>query len=286
MRILLLGTRGVGKTTLIHSMYGHFQEGSGFTLDTPDTHTEMLSVYKALRRGRFPDASAHRKEYDLTLSYDGNPIFDFSWIDYQGAIYEDDPLSPVDLQSLESDMKEADAAICFFEQSEYSEENQNFLLTTQNLTSLLVRVSDFMPISFVVTKCDLRPRPFTKQELLAPLSEVVSAIADNEHITGTLVQVSCGRNEWNIDLPLLFILYFGVILRHQNEEQELLARRNELMNRSIFAIFGDWIDSRLSGQSTDYENLNSSISAFNSSLQWRQAAVEQIEKRFEDEISF
>jgi len=272
MKILLLGTRGVGKTTLIHSMYGYFQEGPGFTLHTSDQHSNMISVYKALRRGRFPDATSHRSQYDLTLSYGGNGILEFSWIDYQGIIYEDAPLSSSDLQSLESDIKNADAAICFFEYSEYSINNHNFLIATQNLSNLLARIDGFMPISFVVTKCDLREHPFTKKELLAPLSEVVDAISDNDHITGALVQVSCGRKEWNIDLPLLFVLYFGLIRRHQYEEAQISARQDELMNRSIFSDIGDWIDSRWNGYSTDHEILNRRINEFNASAQWRENA--------------
>jgi GTPase SAR1 family protein len=286
MKILLLGTRGVGKTTLIHSMYGHFQEGRGFTLGTSDGHAEMLSVYKGLRRGQFPDPSSQRKQYDLTLSYGGNAILNFSWIDYQGIIYEDAPLSSSDLKSLESDIEKADAVICFFEQREFSENNQNFLVTTQNLTYILGRMNGFMPVSFVVTKCDLRSRPFTKRELLAPLSEIVDAISDNDHIIGSLLQVSCGRKEWNIDLPLLFVLYFGVIIRNQQEYEELTARQKHLMNRSIFSDIGDWLDSRLSGYGTDYEILSRRIDSYNASAQWRKYATEQIEKRLEHEITF
>ncbi len=288
MNILLLGTRGAGKTTLMHSMYGYFQTPrEGLTITADSGHDKLMDGYRGIMKGIYPNADNQRKKYQMALKYCDEKIFDFSWIDYYGGIYEDNyNASEEDLKKLQKDILNSDGLICFFDSSQYHKNNDYFLQTIQALGQIFVHIKKVFPVSFIVTKSDLLSQPMYKSTLRAPLEPIIGSISRNGHICGSLFQSSCGRTFRNVDTPLFFMLIFGVILKAKMEYKEIEERRTNLSKRSIWKDIADWADSRLNGYGTDYEILNRRIDDYNKIVGFQNDAIKRMASRLENAIIF
>jgi hypothetical protein len=66
-------------------------------------------------------------------------------------------------------------------------------------------------IAIVFTKFDLVDGH--DDELFKPTSTLLKTISTSETVVGTLIPISCGINPTNTELPILFVLHFGILLQ-------------------------------------------------------------------------
>ena len=196
MRIVMLGSTGVGKTTYMASLYGVMQQSvEGFRLRAVqfEDHKRWIALAERIRQGEYPAATDQRQEYNFYLRYEGRKILQFVWADYRGGAIRETQDSE-QAKSLLQDLKTADGIMLFCDCHKLS---QGDLRSNQigRMTAL--------------TKNDLVTN--FQENLLAPLAGLIAAINASEFVVGALIPVACSKELRNVSMPLLFVLHSAVV---------------------------------------------------------------------------
>ena len=253
MNILMLGHSGVGKTTYMASMYGLMQAGvERFSLAPKyiRDHDDLVSLARDIQRDTYPPQTAVKSSYEFWLKYDGQRFFPFTWSDYRGGALIEHSSSD-DARQLVRDLSKCDGILVFCD-SEQAASRRGAGRDIRRMTSLigeaLSQIKRPIPIGIVFTKSDLVKE--IDEHMWASVEGLCQVVDASENPAGVVIPVACGSRPENIELPLLFLLYYGVALTHnalfeQMEEDELEgdhytqeAAEHPIWN-FIDGIFGD-----------------------------------------------
>ena len=214
MKIVMLGHSGVGKTTYMASMYGQMRQGiDGFGLISPDPQVdrELVEACQRIHAGSYPAATDQRAKYDFTLIYKGASCFSFTWLDFRGGVL-DERRDSTDSSKFHKDLVTADAILLFCDATVSSERHVRRQIGRMNqMVSGAVReIEHPMPLGIVLTKMDCAADS-AFGEIERKLDGLISAVSASETVVGSLLPVACGRRSWNVELPVLFTLHFGIV---------------------------------------------------------------------------
>lgn len=211
----MLGHTNVGKTTYMASMYGTLQTPiHGFSLRAKNDghHQELQAMHQNIRWGRYPLPSQQRQQYDFSLLYAGRAVFPFEWVDYRGGALLEQSTSAQTSQ-LVSDLREADSMVLFCDSD--PKERRNVLRQVNRMMQFVGQALQNREkpatVAIVFTKVDLVDGPY--EEVYKPTVNLMQTIATSKTVIGTLIPVACGRAPVNTELPVLFVLYFGIVLQ-------------------------------------------------------------------------
>ncbi len=84
------------------------------------------------------------------------------------------------------------------------------------------RLDRVVPLGLVFTKADLVEE--LDDRIVQSINGLVEAVAASKHVVGTVIPVACGPTEMNVPAPVLFALYFGVLLKHNALVEQLNAQ--------------------------------------------------------------
>lgn len=226
IRILMLGNSESGKTTYMSSAYGLLQKPLyGFTVRAIDssTHSWLIHLYNNLQiRNIYPARTDKRTTYAFNLFYQGQSIINFEWKDIMGGIIDQ---KGSEVKAFVNDISTSDALMMFFEGEALLNNisSRTRLRRISNLISnnLDVIDSDDFYITILITKydciCDA-----DLNDVINPLMDFINMAEENEKIHVSVVPVACTKNELlHVDLPLLTILYGGIV-------NDYLSKANEL----------------------------------------------------------
>ncbi len=214
MRIVMLGSTGVGKTTYMASLYGVMQQSvEGFRLRAVqfEDHKRWIALAERIRQGEYPAATDQRQEYNFYLRYEGRKILQFVWADYRGGAIRETQDSE-QAKSLLQDLKTADGIMLFCDCHTLA---QGDLRSNQigRMTALTVQalqeLNQPMSLAVILTKNDLVTN--FQENLLAPLAGLIAAINASEFVVGALIPVACSKELRNVSMPLLFVLHSAVV---------------------------------------------------------------------------
>lgn len=221
MRIVTLGHTAVGKTTYMASLYGELQQSfDGFTLGTESSdHTNLLSISRAIGRGTYPPATAHRSQYEFSLKFDGTEVLKFNWSDYSGGAIvrtsEDQQA-----QRLLQDLEEADGLMLMCDSEALS---RRYFREIGRMTAIVARalrdLSHPISLAVVLTKSDLVYH--FNQQMLSHFSGLIGVIEASNKVSGALIPVACGRQVMNVPMPLFFALQASVNYKANTLEREM-----------------------------------------------------------------
>ncbi len=231
MRIIMIGHSKVGKTTYMASMYGAMQGGvNGFTLraSRTDDHKRFLALHQRTRANRFPAPTDQRAQYDFRLCHNDQAFFDFTWVDRRGgAILERSGSTEAD--QLVQDLRRCDGLLVFCDAAAAArgDEDANEM---ERVGQLVCRaVADRtkpMPIGVVFTKADLLgDDPEAARRALAPVRPLCDTVAASQTLIGSILGVACGPVEQNVVFPVLFALYYGIVIRANELAEEVNRQR-------------------------------------------------------------
>jgi energy-coupling factor transporter ATP-binding protein EcfA2 len=251
MKILMLGHKGVGKTTFMSCMYAALQrEIGGFSVQAKDDsdHRRLVKLAADVLKGRFPAPTDQLREYDLNLIYDGNAVLDFEWVDYRGGAL-DEAGSEAGMQELLEQLDTADGLIAFFDGPALAAGGRAARQTVGRIMVLLQRAIEddqrIVPIALVVTKADQVADQDVVIEALEPLWR---AISGSRTVYGSLIFTRCGLGfSENMEMPTLFVLHKGMHGMLVRMKASLEATRQKAAGYQSKSGFWDWVDSRLNG---------------------------------------
>jgi Double-GTPase 2 len=265
MKLMMLGGRGVGKTTSMYAMYRHFMTPrSGLRLVAADTaaREELGKGAELLRSGSYPPATLRRDKYDFNLCHNGDEVFQFSWIDYSGRWLTQQG-DPGNVEQLQRDLKECEGLFVFLEAEKFpAARNIELRQTIQILNGTLTAIEKILPVVFVITKCDSAPRGFDREYYEESLQPVLSNIARSTKVTATVTPIACGPRGRDEDMPLYFFLYLKMSQSHNegaNYVQGAFEAYQAYERRSYFDRLCDKIYSVTNGFPTDRQIVNRRI---------------------------
>jgi len=175
MRVMMIGTTGVGKTAFMGAMCYRipiYKEEFGFTFEAAYSEKSRRE-YKALKRigediyikGRYPDQSTHLQEYEFLLKYEipeENFSWEapFTWYDYRGGLLTDRHAPQKEYEELENLIVSSDALVLFLDLTAFIHDaeriSDDLEVINRLLTNTLSKVGDeFFAISIVLTKIDM-----------------------------------------------------------------------------------------------------------------------------------
>jgi hypothetical protein len=209
MKLMMIGGRGVGKTTLLYAMYDHFRvprSGLRFKAEDPASVTELERGADLLRKGAYPPATLRRETYSFNLYHDGEEVFDFSWIDYSGR-WLTQKTEAANAEQLKRDLGDCDGLFVFLEGARFpAHRDPELRQTIQVLNATLTRSEQFIPVVFVITKSDASPQGYDRDFYESSLRSVLANIERSQSVAGAVIPVSCGRSNRDVDLPMLYFL--------------------------------------------------------------------------------
>lgn len=248
MRIVTLGHTGVGKTTYMASLYGELQQSfDGFTLGTDSSdHTNLLNISRAIRRGTYPPATAHRNQYEFSLKFDGTEVLQFNWSDYSGgAIVRTSEDQQAKL--LLKDLEKADGLMLMCD-SQALHRGHFRQIGLRRMTAIAGRalrdLSKPISLAVVLTKADLVYH--FNQQMLSHFRGLIGVIEASNKVSGALIPVACGRQVMNVRMPLFFALQATVNYKANTLEREMESHLEEarILDRSNQGL--DWVADQLS----------------------------------------
>jgi hypothetical protein len=219
MNIVMLGHHGAGTTTFVSLMYCDMQDGvHGFALRATDhmQHRQLMADADRIRRGHYPAATHRRTSFDLVLHHQGAAILPFQWRDYRGGALTGLSTSP-DVAALHHDLTIADGIVLLVDGVKLlrSPRSAADLRRLVVLVQRALRERDAVPTPLVVTvtKCDLLDLDdkTVVDAIFNPFEALVAAVAESEHVHGTILPVACGPQPTNVVLPVLWALHYGVV---------------------------------------------------------------------------
>jgi GTPase SAR1 family protein len=256
MRIVMVGHEGVGKTTYVACMYREMATSGlhGFWVraNSDGEHRRLLSAATRVAQSSYPPPSEQRSTYGLTLRHGSTALIDFTWGDYRGGVMRESQTAQSE-EFLEDAMS-ADAVLIFIESTDLAGSRARGRARIRDLTNLAFQIIDrrevLVPIVLVITKSDLIENGEIPVE---PLTNFLTAVNGDQRVRATIAPVVCGPQTSNLLLPVMFSLYFGLLVR----AAELQARADAAEQTAIVAeagrSLGDWVRSRLAGVATNGE---------------------------------
>lgn len=248
IKILMLGNTQSGKTTYMSSAYSFLQKPVyGFSVKSKDKHVHkwFLRLYDNIRSENiYPSPTDKKSSYEFNLYYHGTPILPFEWKDFKGGIID---TSGNDINDLVDDIKKSDAIMMFFEGDALlkNERSRTRLRRVCNLINHnLSDIDDLFFITIVITKYDLLLNEHEFNQVISPLNAFIKAAEENENIIVHVVPVACTKHEFlHVDLPLLTILYGGILKNYINKGSEI---KKLLKQAEEYSTKAGWLDNMLS----------------------------------------
>jgi hypothetical protein len=259
MKIVMLGNSGAGKTTYLSLMYDEMRGGvAGFEVRAREGghHRQLLTDARAIRSSRYPPPTNRRDSFDFALSYAGEEVLPFTWRDHRGGAASGRTADGEDVAQLHADLKESDGIVMFIDGHALVHETraarQAARLSSHVLRAMKDRPEVLTPLVVAITKCDLIDTADDKvgEAIIAPLNELISAVAATKHILGTVIGVSCGPRPENVAVPVLWSLRFGII----GMAMRLKAAMDESAAQANRAAANDWWLDRLVSKITQEDS--------------------------------
>ncbi|MEM1002941.1 MAG: hypothetical protein AAGH46_09865 [Bacteroidota bacterium] len=272
MKIVMIGHSGVGKTTYIASLYGALQaKNNGFSLrtDVLSDHHKLIGLSEQIKKGVYPDATAIRSEYKFRLYHDSGEDIKFRWADYRGDAVTSE-MENEQASKLHKDIRKADGVMLFFDCELLdisrcrNKEKIKFSRQLGRIIVLLGKVFNSVKhdifLSIVLTKSDIICR-FSEYHL-RHFEGLVETINANDYIHGSFIPISCGLNNKNIEMPLLFTLSRAVEykLRSLSKKANSHKKAAEQWEEKSSGLGGFWreVKDNINGEKTDKQKAKGS----------------------------
>ena len=253
-RILMIGNKNSGKTTYMASAYGIMKSGKyGFYVSGDEGSDEwLMHVYSGIKRGGYPVPSDKRSEFSFDLFYLNEKILSFEWIDYFGGVITDRSV-----EQLGEDIDSANAIMLFLD-AEAMKNGDTRITQFRRIQSLITeklsRTDSYFDIIVILTKYDTVEEDVAFEDVCKPLENFKACLEDRENINFKIVPVSCTQNGFvNVDLPLMEILYKGLLVRCLLHYGAFEEQREKVLRLNKKRGFFDWAISRLLGVKTNGE---------------------------------
>ncbi|MBM7865689.1 hypothetical protein GTO89_02675 [Heliobacterium gestii] len=253
MKVVMLGYSGAGKTSLISSMYGRFQQPiEGVTLSTASNlHKKLIHSYEQLKKGAYPPLSLYVDSIDMNLCYQGRQIMPFTMVDYRGGILTELESSSEQEQVL-TDIASADAVILFIDS--HSVQNNIYsdfetALLSDLLASALSRCNYRKSVAIVFTKSDMVDEG-SFWRVRRPFEDLIDNLFASENAVVTVYRTAVGKKMMNVEYPMAFSLWSIAV----DQYNQVVERHNEVVhdaNRyNEKAGITDWFMSKLNDEPT------------------------------------
>jgi hypothetical protein len=160
------------------------------------------------------------------------------------------------------DLRNADSIMIFCDCKAILDKKEKFLQIGRIIRLVSTAVSNThksIPIAIIYTKFDLIEHAIEniREELIAPIDGLIGVINSSEQLVGSLTPVSCGSKLINVQYPLLFILYYGIIVKANELNANLeyfISRANEYSqkNSSLWGFLTNIVQD-VAGETTNYQ---------------------------------
>lgn len=241
MKIIMLGSSSVGKTTVLTTSYGFInskKHTKGLRLKCRDsqTHALLMSSYKRFcRKGEYPESTSRMDTYSFEVSLFRKQGVDLDLVDIRGESIHD-----YENLTLINEIGQADGVMLLFtgtdilggadvEETVFDLYSMlNTALTTDDKPKLIMVVITKMELLLPVNDTERKKL----EEFFAPLQAMT---AKNDRLSFRLLPVACAREcVMHLDLLALELLRFGL-------EQELSVRRENIgcEKEMIAALYGE-----------------------------------------------
>lgn len=248
----MLGNTESGKTTYMSSAYGLLQTPVyGFTVRAIDnsTHSWLTHLYNdLLTHNVYPIPTDKRSTYAFNLFYQGKSIIKFEWKDVRGGIIDE---TSSEAKEFIKDINKSDALMMFFEGNSLLK-NISTRTRLRRICNLIINnlddIDDDYYITILITKYDLISNA-DFSEVIEPLADFIEMAEENGNIHVFVVPVACTKDELlHVDLPLLTILFGGVMNKYVSKKDELEDIISEAESLQSNAWFGNDIYSLITGE--------------------------------------
>lgn len=264
MNVVVLGNSKSGKTTYIASMYGMLQTPvNGFTLRATDEseHERLRELAATISTGDYPEMTSIRSSYEFELCHDDESFFEFNWVDYRGHDLMERNAHEGKAALLEH-LEEADGVILLVDATEaHLPRTRTHIGAITNMLGNRLKDGDnkVLPICIAFTKCDLVDElPDAAFDNVLGLRNLIAA---SKRLRGAIISVACGPDADSVELPVLFVLTWGVIAMNNALVDEINASVDRVNHAAARA--GLW---------------DSFWSTINNEPSWRQIAMNAYER--------
>ncbi|GHJ47136.1 hypothetical protein Cs7R123_44780 [Catellatospora sp. TT07R-123] len=252
MKVVMLGQSAAGKTTYVSLMYALMMHGgAGFTIRAkhPLDHERLIRTAEAVLTGAYPSPSDQRSVFEFVLQHEGSDVFEFQWRDYRGGTLTERTDSP-QAAEMHRDLRDADGIMILCDSVKLltspavGREVRTLVNHVQRAISERHDVAT--PLVIAATKADLVDIEDEKvcDRLAEPFLPLIEAVASSRHVIGTFVPVACGPEQFNVHIPVLWMLRFGIIGRAQQLERTIQSHIDQMQrhqnNDTLGDRFGAW----------------------------------------------
>ena len=170
MRITMLGTMGVGKTTLLTAMYQEmcFEGKKGFYLKTNTETDKYLSGKwnQMIETFEWPQSTSDYREFDFDLVYGTKFIKKFTFVDYRGGSLRGVETDDKQAAKLMEDIDRSDCLLILAD-SYFIANSHKYIATARNELQIIQAFLDkyitshpekYLSIGVILTKIDLVPQ--------------------------------------------------------------------------------------------------------------------------------
>lgn len=287
----MVGHSGAGKTSFMAGMYrylGDSAEGYGISAKKENQKAQLQRMAQGLMRGRYPAGTDIQNKYEFAFTVLGQDLIPFNWIDYRGGILLSEDPDDDDMDNFMLAINRADALVVFLDGQKLSQPGSRWNMEYDILiscieSSLSVSHISWLPISFVVTKCDLVPQN-AKFSGLERFVNLFNAINQSDKVSGMLIKCSITPDCYHLPFMVLAYSVYGgtpIYIQRYNTALESANRRADAHRPTSFwgKVFGageqicksvaDIVDL---GWETEYEK----TWAAESDSAWHQHNLEQL----------
>lgn len=238
MKIIMLGSSAVGKTTVMMSTYGMMSTQNqfhGFNIrsQSEQAHKSLVNAYRAFKtKGRYPEATTRMESYEYDFSVDGKKIMSFTLLDIRGESIHD-----YDNRALLNELTDSDVVMLFFNgedvmNNEDLEEDYFDLFSLLNtafasdskqrmLMPVITQMDRFLPIDDSIVEKLL--------EFCKPMKQMDDK---NDSLSYQMVPTACSRKcMMNLDFLMVQLMLFGYGKDVESKRDALEAEINELKTK-------------------------------------------------------
>jgi GTPase SAR1 family protein len=226
MQIVMLGHSNAGKTTYVSAMYEVMSAGVErffVVAERREDHARLAAAARAIHAGRYPELSDHRQEYRLRLRHGDSQLIEFTWRDYRGGALLDRSSSRQAME-MQKDLEAADGIVIFIDAPELVSKTaarRKARSVVFNVMRALEHRSRTTPIVLAYTKWDLFTSEPQPELLIEPFESLIQAVSETTHLHLTVIDLACGRETYNVAVPVLWCLYFGIAAQAERIERKL-----------------------------------------------------------------